>query len=142
MGGVSSRWRRGELCPPSLHHPKTGGLAGFCRAASGGDANSLRPYPPFRIRDTPWFPGFSLFGHSRDDVVVWCAILAAIRLRRTRDLGFPPCSGRTWADRCRVWRFPLYSPVGRSAAASSRCVQFDATSVTITVVRPHQTEVP
>ncbi len=41
MGGVSPRWRHDELRPPLLHHPKTGGLAGFYRAASGvGDLSA------------------------------------------------------------------------------------------------------
>ena len=77
--------------PPLLHHPKTGRVRELWvvrrRQCQVPPPSSLLACHTVQARDNLMVSGFLLVEHSRDDVVVWCEILAATWLRRSRDHG-------------------------------------------------------
>ena len=111
MRGVSQVGCLGTRPPCSITRKPA--ASGNCGGFDGGSAKSPRLQASWlatqsKLATHLMVSGFLLVWHSRYDVVmVWCGILAAIGSAGAGILGSPPCSGRTWADRCWVWRFPL-----------------------------------
>ena len=90
MRGVSQVGCRGTRPPCSITRKPA--ASGNCGGFDGGSAKSPRLQASWLATQSKlaihlMVSGFLLVEHSREDVVVWCAILAATRFRRSRNPG-------------------------------------------------------